>query len=210
MSTVVIAQPTWSVSPTQYQSTMNVTAQLNIEGNLSADSNDMIGVFYGEECRGVSRMNFAFNQQHYAMLTVYGNTSGEMMKLKIYEAASGKEYDLKQRFTFIKDTVIGSISAPMVFYTNLQLKKIVAYNFFTPNNDGKNDYFVVDDLIAVSGMTFKVHTSQGLEVYRQRDYDNTWNGVDKQGKELPKGVYYYLFTAENGETIYKGSITLLR
>jgi gliding motility-associated-like protein len=98
----------------------------------------------------------------------------------------------------------------MVFYTNLQLKKIVAYNFFTPNNDGKNDYFVVDDLIAVSGMIFKVHTSQGLEVYRQRDYDNTWNGVDKQGKELPKGVYYYLFTAENGETIYKGSITLLR
>jgi hypothetical protein len=59
-------------------------------------------------------------------------------------------------------------------------------------------------------MTFKVHTRQGIEVYRQRDYDNTWNGVDKNGKDLPKGAYYYVFTAEGETIVYKGSVTLLR
>jgi gliding motility-associated-like protein len=204
------AQPAWTVSPTQYQSTMSITTQLDMNGALSADSNDMLGAFYGNECRGVSRSNFTFDKQHYVMLTVYGNTSGENLSLKIYEAASGVVYDLKQHLTFVKDTIIGSIFDPVVLYTNLEMKKLIAYNFFTPNNDGKNDYFIVDDILTVSGMTFKVHTPQGLEVYRQRDYDNTWNGVDKEGKDLPKGVYYYLFTAEDGTTVYKGSITLLR
>jgi gliding motility-associated-like protein len=207
---VATAQPAWTVLPTQYQSTMSVTLQLNVEGTLSTDINNQIGVFYGNECRGTARVNYEFNQQQYALLTLYGNTSGERLTVKVYEAASGKIYDLKQTFIFKKDSILGSFEVPVVLYTDLHWKKLNAYNFFTPNNDGKNDYFIVDDILAVSGMTFKIHTPQGMEVYHQQDYDNTWNGVDSRGKDLPKGVYYYLFTAEDGSIVYKGSITLVR
>ncbi|MDR1792159.1 MAG: gliding motility-associated C-terminal domain-containing protein [Bacteroidales bacterium] len=203
-------QPAWTVNPTQYQSTMSVTAQLNIEGNLSANTGDMIGVFYGDDCRGKATNSFPLNDQQYAMLTVYGNTTGELLTLKIYEAATDKIYSLKQYFRFVKDSTMGTYDAPVVFYTNLTLKKLAAYNYFSPNGDGKNEQFIVDDLIAVSGMTFKVMTRQGVTVFEQKDYDNLWEGKDKNGNDLPQGVYYYLFTDADGQVIYKGSITLVR
>jgi gliding motility-associated-like protein len=207
---IAVGQPSWTVSPTLYQTSMSVTAQLNVEGDLSTNSADKIGVFFGDECRGIADNDYVYNGKNYSLLTIYGNTSGEQLSLKIYEAASGKTYDLKQYFRFVKDTVMGTYNDPVVFYTNLNLKKLAACNFITPNGDGKNDAFKVDDLIAVSGMTFKVMNRQGLIVFQQKDYDNLWQGKDKNDKDLPQGVYYYLFLDESGETIYKGSITLVR
>jgi gliding motility-associated-like protein len=203
-------QPSWTVNPALYQTSMSVTAQLNIEGEISAGENDAIGVFVGDECRGSATNSYVYNGKNYALLSIYGNTAGERLSLKIYEAASSKIYDLKQYFYFIKDTVMGTYDEPVVFYTDLTVKELVAFNFFSPNGDGKNDEFKVDDLIAVSGLTFKVMNRQGLVVFQQKDYDNLWQGKDKNDNDLPQGVYYYLFIDGSGKTIYKGSITLVR
>jgi gliding motility-associated-like protein len=203
-------QPLWTVNPALYQTSMSLTAQLNIEGDISTNAGDMIGVFIGDDCRGFAANDYIFNGKNYALLTIYGNTGGEQLTLKIYEASSDKIYDLKQYFPFVKDTIMGTYDEPIVFYTNLNLKKLYAYNFFTPNGDGKNDAFKIDDLIAVSGMTFKVMTRQGIVVYQQKDYDNLWQGKHTNGNDLPQGVYYYLFVDDSGKTIYKGSITLVR
>ncbi len=204
------AQPSWTVNPNQYQTTMSITAQLYIEGDLSSDSRDMIGIFCEEECRGVAYNNYIFREQTYSLITVYGNINDEKLTIKIYDASSGEIYNLKQYFQFAKDSIMGTYSDPVVFYTDLAEKKITAYNFFSPNGDGKNDYFIVDDLTAVRDMTFKVLNLGGVEVFRQKDYDNTWDGKSKNGKDLPQGAYYYLFIDDDGKTVYKGSVTLVR
>lgn len=208
--------PSWKTDAERcqykYQNNMTIYAQLYIDGEISADGNDMIGIFYGDECRGAASNDYEYEGQKYSLITVYGNGYGEeKLIIKIYEASSGKIYDLKQYIYFYKDSIMGELDNPIVFYTNLTEKKLNAYNFFTPNGDGKNDYFIVeDDLTTVRDMTFKVYTFRGEEVYQQKDYDNTWNGVSKNGKDLPQGTYYYLFVDEKGKTIYKGSVTLVR
>lgn len=204
------AQPAWTVDENRYETNMTIIAQLNIEGNLSSNSADMIGIFYEGECRGAAKNDYVFGGQTYAKITIYGNTDGEKLTIKIYDAASGETYELKQQLYYTKNADMGTFNEPYVFYTNLNDKKIKAYNFFTPNGDGKNDYFIVDDLMAVRDMTFKVLTLKGEEVYMQKDYDNSWDGTSKNGKELPKGAYYYLFIDDKGKTIYHGSITLVR
>ena len=207
---VGVAQPSWNVSPTQFQNSMNVLGMLNVEGTLSTDVSDMVGVFSGDECRGVAHVS-EYNGNYYVLLTIWSNAAqDEQLQIKVYDASDDKIYDLKQQIKFVKDEIIGSYENPFVFYTNLQEKKLDAYNFFTPNKDGKNDYFVVNDLVAVSDMTLKIHTVNGIKVYEQLNYDNTWEGTDKNGNDLPKGNYYYVFIDNDGKTVYKGSITLVR
>jgi hypothetical protein len=42
-------------------------------------------------------------------------------------------------------------------------------------------------------------------------YDNSWQGHDLKGNELPQGVYYYLFKPYRNENrVLKGFVTLLR
>jgi gliding motility-associated-like protein len=205
-----MAQPNWTVSPTQYQNSMNILGVLNIEGSISKDIFDKIGVFSGNECRGAANIS-QHDGKYYVLLTVWSNVSqDEYLSVRIYDNSTQKTYVLKQQIKFIKDEIIGSYENPYVFYTNLKEKKLEAYNFFTPNGDGKNDFFVVDDLLAVEDMTLKIYSAKGIELFSQPNYDNTWNGTDKNGNDLPKGNYYYIFTDKDGAAIYKGSITLIR
>jgi gliding motility-associated-like protein len=206
----LMGQPSWTVMPTRYQNSMSIVAKLNVEGELSSDANDLVGIFSGGECRGVAGVAL-MGGDYYLNITVWSNASAdEVLSVKVYDASSGIVYDLKQRLTFVKDAITGSYSEPFVFYTNLSLRKLDAYNFISPNGDGKNDYFIVDDLLTVSDMTLKIYSSNGVEVFVQRSYDNTWNGVDRKGNDLPKGVYYYVFVEADGTTVYKGSITLVK
>jgi gliding motility-associated-like protein len=68
------------------------------------------------------------------------------------------------------------------------------YNIITPDGDGKNDFFVIDNATLYPDNELAVFNRWGREVYRRKNYDNTWNGDD-----LGAGTYYYQFTA-NGQT----------
>lgn len=207
---IVKAQPGWTVSPTSYQNSMTITSMLNIEGEISSDVNDQVGLFYGNECRGVA--NVAMQEgKYYALLTAWSNASdNEDLSVKIYDASANKIYDLKQKVAFLKDESMGSYASPIIFYTNLTQKKLKTYNFITPNQDGKNDYFIVDDLTAVDGMTMKILNLKGVEVFKTQNYQNDWSGTYKDGKEVPTGTYYYLFIDQQDKTIYSGSVTIVR
>lgn len=72
---------------------------------------------------------------------------------------------------------------------------------FTPNNDGKNDNFVIPNIY---GCSLKIFSRWGEVVYSSDDYDNSWNGGD-----LPQGVYLY-YVKMKDDTKYTGHLTLLR
>lgn len=76
-------------------------------------------------------------------------------------------------------------------------------NVFTPNGDGRNDYFVVPYLDLVPNRLL-VFDRWGTEVLAQHNYRNTWNGRDRSD-----GVYYYLITLDDG-TVLKGHVAILR
>ncbi len=68
-----------------------------------------------------------------------------------------------------------------------------APNFITPNNDGKNDYFIIHGVKSEQTNELKVYSKAGDLVYETEHYDNQWGGRNKSNELLTKGTYYYVF-----------------
>ena len=86
-------------------------------------------------------------------------------------------------------------------------------NSFSPNNDGINDVFTINNTEGLKSLNVTVLDRTGKTLYRWTTLDGSWNGTDLNGKELPAGFYlYYIFAQSvNGEThTKKGTLYLFR
>ncbi|MGW8123720.1 Ig-like domain-containing protein, partial [Roseivirga echinicomitans] len=81
-------------------------------------------------------------------------------------------------------------------------------NFFTPNGDGINDYWVIEDIKDNPENEVKVFTQSGQLVFRSVGYQNDWQG-DFQGKPLMSGTYYYEINISQGQSIIRGMLLIL-
>ena len=84
-------------------------------------------------------------------------------------------------------------------------------NVFTPNDDAKNDYFIVRTN-GISNYTFSVYTRSGILVYRSQSPDISWDGRSFSGQVLSQGLYYYTIEQKDTTPIteLKGVVYLLR
>ncbi len=83
-------------------------------------------------------------------------------------------------------------------------------NLMTPNDDGYNDRWIVQNIENYPNTKVIVVNREGQVVFSSDNYDNNWDGTGKSGKGLPDGTYYYVIQFENDEKIYKGAITILK
>ena len=74
----------------------------------------------------------------------------------------------------------------------ITIKKLFIPSGFSPNGDKINDFFEVRGIIDIPNELI-ILNSGGNEVYRQKNYQNDWDGTYKTGEELPDGTYYYIF-----------------
>ena len=102
---------------------------------------------------------------------------------------------------------------------------VVIYNLVTPDGDGKNDYFIIDNINKYPNNRVEIYNRWGVKVYETTGYDpkgdgstNVFRGysdgkitVDKN-KKLPSGTYYYVVTYEykdaNGNRMIKKAANL--
>ena len=70
-------------------------------------------------------------------------------------------------------------------------------NVFTPNGDGKNDFFHIKATPNYCFDTFnmKIFNRWGELMYESNDFLFQWDGKNKSGNKLPEGVYYYILNA---------------
>jgi gliding motility-associated-like protein len=80
-------------------------------------------------------------------------------------------------------------------------------NILTPNGDGQNDTWKIDNPYQIAGCKVTIYNRWGQPLYETSDYLNEWDGT-KNNEPLPDGVYFY--SIECGEKAYNGSINLLR
>jgi gliding motility-associated-like protein len=80
-------------------------------------------------------------------------------------------------------------------------------NVITPNSDGANDVFEIENLPENTEVI--ILNRWGDIVYSSANYQNNWDGKDTSGKELADGVYTYKFTTETG-IIGHGFLHLVR
>ncbi|MFK8010059.1 MAG: gliding motility-associated C-terminal domain-containing protein, partial [Saprospiraceae bacterium] len=84
-------------------------------------------------------------------------------------------------------------------------------NVFSPNGDGKNETWVIRDILLHPENKLVVVNRWGNVLYEADPYQNEWGGTNKDGKPLPEGTYYYILHLDGiGGEIIRGSITIIR
>jgi gliding motility-associated-like protein len=80
---------------------------------------------------------------------------------------------------------------------------VVVYNGVTPNGDGVNDYFLVDNIQNLANNNLQVFNRWGVKVFETNNYDSAGNVFDgySEGRltisgndQLPTGTYYYVLS----------------
>lgn len=80
-------------------------------------------------------------------------------------------------------------------------------NAFTPNTDGTNDTWIIENLELFSGAYVFVYNRWGQELYKGRPGDE-WDGKFN-GRFVPPGTYLYVIELYNGTPPYTGTVTVV-
>jgi gliding motility-associated-like protein len=84
-----------------------------------------------------------------------------------------------------------------------------ANNYMSPNNDGVNDYFMIDNVALYADYRLLIYNEVGLEVYSiPGNYQNNWDGT-YNGKVLKTGVYFYVFRNNKTGEEFKGALNIV-
>lgn len=87
----------------------------------------------------------------------------------------------------------------------LVIADVIVPNVFTPNGDGKNDLFVIQNLEAFDNAGLRIYTRWGRLVFESDNYINNWDGA-----EATDGTYFYVLDVPLLEKKYEGTVTILR
>ncbi len=101
---------------------------------------------------------------------------------------------------------------------DIQIDDSTDYNFFSPNNDSINDFFIIEKIKSgdIREAKFSVFNRWGDLVFEESPYKNRWDGKGNQlnvkEEELPEGVYIYRleFKINEQTTTTLGKIILKR
>ncbi len=102
---------------------------------------------------------------------------------------------IKQGVCVVKDTILVSpcqIKAPVLL---------------TPNGDGKNDVFWIENLNSFEPVSLTVFDRWGQVVFSAAPYRNDWRGLSSTGNVL-EGTYFYVLQSDNQRVA--GAVTILR
>jgi len=110
-------------------------------------------------------------------------------------------------YTITVQTAGGCIATDAVTVTVLD--GIVIPNTFTPNGDGINDKWNIQNLNDYQNSEVRVFDRYGGEVYNSKGYYTAWDGTEN-GRPLPVGTYYYLINLNNGSRPLSGFVALIR
>ncbi|MCC5921255.1 MAG: FG-GAP-like repeat-containing protein [Cyclobacteriaceae bacterium] len=113
--------------------------------------------------------------------------------------------------TTIELTVInetGCIETKELFIELDRTVNVTAPKVFTPNSDGIDDVFVIENIERFPECEVRIIDRQGKVIFQEQPYNNNWDGTYR-GSPVVEGVYFYVIVC-NGVRESSGSITILR
>lgn len=82
---------------------------------------------------------------------------------------------------------------------------VIVPNVFSPNGDGKNDFFVIGNLEAFKNPAIWIYNRWGKLLFSSDNYQNNWDGDDN-----PDGTYFFLLKLNDPEKEYKGTVFITK
>ncbi|MGZ4037522.1 MAG: gliding motility-associated C-terminal domain-containing protein, partial [Bacteroidia bacterium] len=111
--------------------------------------------------------------------------------------------------TVVKDS---TIITNIIINDSNEPCQIVVYNGVTPNGDGANDFFYIENIEQFPGNKVYIYNRWGLKLDEISNYDNLsnyWKGTIKHnGDVAPSGTYFYVIDLNNGTKPIKGWLEL--
>ncbi|HQL70285.1 MAG TPA: gliding motility-associated C-terminal domain-containing protein, partial [Bacteroidales bacterium] len=86
---------------------------------------------------------------------------------------------------------------------------LIVFNTFTPNGDGVNDIWHIENIEQFEFNQVWVYNRNGNLVFSSEFYANNWDGT-YNGKPLPEATYYYVIEPGAGKDALKGHVTIIR
>ncbi|NQT63035.1 MAG: T9SS type A sorting domain-containing protein [Candidatus Marinimicrobia bacterium] len=171
---VLCYEPYWELTAESFQYSMNIIATLSVDGELSDDVYDRVGVFAGGELRGVADVEYVPTlddlggpHPYEVFLTIYSNEiQGEELSMRIWDATECTELGMVvESFTFEANSILGSPTSPAsITATNQIIQQLdypVGWTWFSLNleNDDMSVNSVLENLNPSSGDLIKSQTS---------------------------------------------------
>lgn len=108
----------------------------------------------------------------------------------------------------------GCVKSDTVNVTLLPLEDchVETYNSFSPNDDGKNDFWEIDGIEGYPENTVIIFNRWGDKLIEFENYNNQtviWDGSNKSGNPVQAGTYYYVVNV-NGDQNQSGWVQVSR
>lgn len=134
-----------------------------------------------------------------------GPCGGSVDELIIHGCAKSADYILN-RFNNPLDPIepVEPIGSPE---SSDSLYEITVYELISPNHDGHNDVFKIENIEKYPNHELSILNTWGDKIFHSKKYDNSWNATS-----LPDGTYYYHLKVQEGNTTktYKGRLIIQR
>ena len=201
---------------------------LNVN-NITAFIVDTISVYFTSDT--ILPSNYMYNNNTLTPqldidITGFSDTLGWRSFSATYIANGGEKYFLLSNFGYDINFVIfnstPSIPDTLAYYyvDNLSLVDCTPPTFiipggFSPNGDGLNDLFYIENLANYSQNSLTVINRWGDMVYEAKPYKNDWDGKSNTGLNIGSGTvtdgtYFYVFYPSPGTDPMKGSLEIRR
>uniref|UniRef100_UPI001BFC953B gliding motility-associated C-terminal domain-containing protein n=1 Tax=Echinicola shivajiensis TaxID=1035916 RepID=UPI001BFC953B len=89
------------------------------------------------------------------------------------------------------------------------LDDIEIYNTFSPNEDGRNDTWGVEELRYQTGVRIMIFERSGNRIFYTEHPEVRWDGTYK-GKEMAPGTYFWVIESRGDDKVRRGVLNLLR
>ncbi|WP_299757372.1 gliding motility-associated C-terminal domain-containing protein [uncultured Pontibacter sp.] len=202
----VIKAPNNAPTLTSDQTTYTFDLKLNdaFEANFDGLDLDLDNLIMSAEGEG-------FSIEDYGMQFTATGGSGEAKgKFTWIANCPATEQEMLRVNFILREDACDPKPQRLTMEFKVEAPKVADYipsNIFTPNGDGKNDFFLIPGLppefCTATFNSIRIYNRWGREVYRSTDSSFKWDG-----KEVNDGVYFYVI--DYGTTSYKGSVTIVR
>jgi gliding motility-associated-like protein len=133
--------------------------------------------------------------------------TGEALNETSGSSVTADPEGVDQAFTYVVDTQINGCTVTDQVTVILR-PAIRPFNTFTPNGDGINETWVIDNIRLWPNAQIVVFSRWGQKVFQATNYSNDWDGDD-----LPAATYYYVIELNPIDfnlDPYTGSVTIIR